>query len=360
MAASESTKAKVAALLQRAADRKAGKTSSSVASAQPQQQASYNYIPLEWGKYYHFPTGQQQYVKNQGILSVEADPLAFDTATADSLALDFDPLSPEASRRVASKYKGYGNIAMLPEEAAAFNANLEAHREADQRAYDILKGYHSQFRQSLDARDAQETTAFNQALGEINTAAAAIKPGAVNLNMPMASVRVVNGNNIEATYQVPQSVADALAKQKDLYTTQTNEGFNVDVKMKGGHTAGQEIHDALRDAEIQTREKMSQAKSQAQAAAERAAAEARNNFKTVQYQGLVNAINESRTQRNIQVQAFDQEFAQGLDQYRQIGKQWGAYLNDKITDQATAKKTTGKALAEVAGSGILDYSLKRG
>jgi len=361
MAASESTKAKVAALLQRAEERKTGKSSSATVPQQTAREAYGDYVPLEWGKYYHFNTPQKQYQENQGILSVEADPLAFDQVAADSLAVDFDPLSPEASRRVASKYKNYSNIAMLPEEAAAFNVNLDAHREADQRAYDILKGYHGQFRQSLDARDSQEKTLFNQALGDISAAAASMRPGSVSMNVPMVNVRVVSGgSNIEATYNVPQAVADALAKQKNLYTTQTDEGFNVDVRMKGGEKIGQKLHDALRDAEIQTREKLAQSKSQAQAAAEAAAASAREDFKYGQYQGLVNAINESRTQRNIQVAAFDQEFTQGLDQYRQIGQQWGSYLNDKIVDQAKTKESTGKAIAQVAGSGILGYSLKRG
>ena len=332
---------------------------------------AYQYVPLKYSQYYNWK-GQPStsYPKNQGILSVEADSVAFDPVKADNLAMDFDPVSKEASQRVASRYKNYKDIALLPEQAAEFNQNLESYRGEDSRALNILKDYQSKFKQSLAARDVQEGNSISKAQTEIEAAASQIRAGEVQggeVNVQLANVRVTRGGTVEASYAVPQEVADALAGQKNLYTSQTPEGFNVDVRAHGGHIVGQELHEALQDAQAQTQVKIEQARSEAanqvenaRRAAEDMAAQQRENFRMVQYQGLANAINESRTQRNISVDSFDQEFSQGLARYNQIGQKWGTYLNGIVKSQTDSRKNTQQSISQLNKSGILNYSLTRG
>lgn len=63
------------------------------------------------------------------------------------------------------------------------------------------------------------------------------------------TVRIVNGDNVEASYVVPSSYASELNSADGLFTAYHDGYLNVDVHASGGTTIGQELHDAAREAE---------------------------------------------------------------------------------------------------------------
>lgn len=92
--------------------------------------------------------------------------------------------------------------------------------------------------------------------GQIN---AAYAQAAAKNKVPLVPVRVVNGNNVEATYMLPKTSVDQMNKDsfnkgKGSYTGNYVDGgqfYNVDVRVTGtGGKRGQELHDALRNASI--------------------------------------------------------------------------------------------------------------
>ena len=317
-------------------------------------------------------TPQSQYQANPGILSVESDTVRFDPLDADRLKGDYDATSKASSRRVATNYKQYGNLALLPEQAAGLNQELESYKAEDASAFSRLKGYREEFSKNLTARDQSEASGIANAQKAIEDAVSKIKGGEINgpsgsSGINMTTVRVVNGGTIEASYQVPQAVADALASDHNLWANQTPEGFNVDVKVRGGHIMGQEIHEALADAQAQTAAAIASrqglidsAVAAARAQQEAQIAQAKEDTRRIQYSSLDRQISQSRAERNIASYDFEQDYAQAYKQYQAIGRQWADRLSNLRSEQSKARGQTAQGIKELSKSGILNYSVQRG
>ncbi len=123
-----------------------------------------------------------------------------------------------------------------------------------------IKAQYDEAEAKAAAQVAQAEADFQRSVaegrGQINSAYAA---AAAKNNVPMVPVRVVNGNNVEATYMLPKSSVDQMNKDsfnkgKGSYTGNYVDGgkfYNVDVRVTGtGGKRGQELHDALRNASI--------------------------------------------------------------------------------------------------------------
>jgi len=276
-----------------------------------------------------------------GLVSVETDSVLADPLKMDTAQGDYDRLSVDASKRVPTYYKEYG-LSLLPEDFARVEATQKAYKANDKSASSALQKYRQGFFSSLAEADARSAQAL-----------ASIKPGKVSApGMQMTTVRVTSGNNVEASYNVPQSVADALAKEKGIYTAQTPEGFNVDVRAKGGAIVGQELHDALRDAQAQGQAiaaSRDRSISQARAAAARVA--------EIQRKTLAAEI---ANQRNIALKGFANEFMQGLQRYYQLGRDWANELTSVRNAQRAGAESNASGIREVIKSGVLQAQAGNG
>jgi hypothetical protein len=147
-----------------------------------------------------------------------------------------------------------------------------------------------------------------------------------------------------------------LAKEKNFYTAETPDGMNIDVRVKGNHLMGEEIHKILTYAQesggvlgqYQDRQ-VSIARQYAEQAAETARQIAENNRRLM-------AI-EIATQRNNATQAFATNYLQGLAQYYQMGQDWARSLADAKKSQFDARTSTASGVKDLLKSGILKYQV---
>lgn len=112
---------------------------------------------------------------------------------------------------------------------------------------------------------AQSQSEINKAKSQLGSAAAeisgaydqlpgvkeAVASGYKSYSSKFIPVYVMNGQNIEAKYSLPKSVASNIASSQGLRTAWYNDGnqLNVDVKVDGGRIRGEELHQAMSDAE---------------------------------------------------------------------------------------------------------------
>jgi len=105
---------------------------------------------------------------------------------------------------------------------------------------------------NIDKARSDMNKAIASGKGDINGAYDQGISGIQSGSMDLVNVRVVNGNNIEQSYQVPRSYASEFSGAEGMSTAWFGDNtMNVDVHAVGGRVVGKEVHTALGNASNQ-------------------------------------------------------------------------------------------------------------
>jgi DNA-binding ferritin-like protein len=273
--------------------------------------------------------------EKKSVLTLSGDDMRYDRLKEDALRPGYDPMSPEAGKRVMTYDKELG-YAVHPEDKAYAGLVKEKVDEAAGKQQSAIEKYSKQYSQAMSEADARAAGILSDARSQVGS----IKRPTIS-TIP---IRVVDasGQNIEGSYNLPRSVADELSKNGELVTNWGADGsFNISVRTKHGLIRGQEIHDAIREA-TQKVEKYQGLNDSAYDAAKKA-----GNSQISSLEG------EIATQRRIAQDRYDQNVGQANQVLRQIKAQWTTYLTTQRKNFATAKKTNDGGIADLLKSGVL-------
>jgi hypothetical protein len=273
-----------------------------------------------------------------GILSLSGDRLKYDPLKEDQLKYEFDPYSAEAGKRVRTYDKELG-YAVHPEEKAyakAYNGYIDKQAQEQQSA--------------IDAYKANNAVAMSKADKEASGILASVKgqvAGIKKQTVPTIPINVVSsdGKTIEGTYKLPKSVAEEMAKEKELVTKWGDDGsFNVSVRTKHGYIRGEELHKEFGDA-VNTINSYNEIYADNYDAAKKAG---EMQFDSVQKQ--------IASDRKIALDAYNQNVSQANQTLNQIKGKWTGYVSQQRKAFQSGIKSNAGGISDLVNSGALVFS----
>ena len=269
-----------------------------------------------------------------GILSMAGDRLKYDPLKEDSMQYEYDPLGNSAGKRVATYDKDYG-FSMLPEQKAVAETYKYQIDDAATKQQEAIDQYKTSAQSAMSKADETASGILSTAKSSVD---AIVKP-----SVETVPVRVVNGNTVEATYNVPRSVADELAAKDGINTAWVDDGkyFNVDVRADGGSIIGKEIHDMLRGVSEQV------------TAAEETNQLSYDTAKEVGNSQVASLEGEVASQRKIATDTYDQAVSQGESTLQAIKDKWTTFLTNQRDAFQSGITTNNGGIADMINSGAL-------
>ena len=270
-----------------------------------------------------------------GILSLSGDQLKYDPLKEDSLKNAYDPMSKAAGKRVQTYDKELG-YAVHPEEKAYATYLKGAVDEQANKQQGAISNYQSQYNSAMSEAEKQASGILSTAQGQVD--------GIKRQNIDTIPVNIVSpdGNSIEGTYNVPRSVAEKLAEEKELVSRWNEDGsFNLSVRSRHGKMLGQELHEEFSKA-VATLGEYEQMNDEAYDTAKQAG--------EMQVDSLKSEID---TQRNIATGAYNQNISFANQNLAQIQAQWTNFVTGRQQAFQEGLKTNTGGIADLVKSGAL-------